>query len=283
MNTIVFLNGQFVPEAQAVVSVFDRSFLYGDGLFETMRVCHGQPFRWPEHLDRLQRGAAFLKIKIPFTRDELLQFARELIARNQLPDSLLRLSLSRGVGLRGYSPKGANHPTVVMSLHPAPDTAGQPPPAWRVITASCRLPAHEPLAEFKSCNKLPQILARAEAEAAGADEALLLNTNGEVVEAATSNLFWLQDNLVCTPPLNSGILAGVTRLVVLEICRSLGLPVCETGITPAELLHAQGIFLSLSSWGIIEVASLDGHELARSALTTQIRAAYQNLIQNPLP
>src|ERR1700722_1657657 len=166
---LVFLNGQFVPETQATVSVFDRSFLYGDGLFETMRVFHGKPFCWAEHLERLQRGAAFLKIKIPFAPDELSRYASELIERNQMPEALLRLTLSRGTGKRGYSPSGADHPTLVMSLHPAPHAASQPPPVWRAITASCRLPANEALAQFKTCNKLPQILARAEADAANAD------------------------------------------------------------------------------------------------------------------
>ncbi len=101
-----------------------------------------------------------------------------------------------------------------------------------------------------------------------------------MVEASSSNLFWIGDGFVGTPPLNSGILAGVTRLVVLEICRTLGLPVREVGISPAELLRARGIFLSLSSWGIIEVASLDGHAVARSPWTAQIRAAYEELIQS---
>ena len=100
---LVFLNGQFVPEDRAVVSVFDRSFLYGDGLFETVRVRRGQPFRWPQHLERLQRGAEFLGLKLPFAEDALGEFANKLIAVNGRPDGLLRLTLSRGVGVRGYS------------------------------------------------------------------------------------------------------------------------------------------------------------------------------------
>ena len=179
---IVFLNGRLVPETQAVVSVFDRSFLYGDGLFEVMRVCSGRPFRWAEHFDRFQRGAAFLKIQVPFAEGDLRKQALQLIERNGMPESLLRVTLSRGVGLRGYSPKGADSPALVMTLHPAPDADGQPVPRWRVMTASFRLPANEPLAQFKTCNKLPQILARAEADAAGADESLLLNTLGDVAD-----------------------------------------------------------------------------------------------------
>src|ERR1700674_2107993 len=107
---IVFLNGQFVPEEQAVVSVFDRSFLYGDGLFETMRIFRGKPFRWQQHLERLQGGAEFLNVVLPFPADALRAFAEQLISANQMPDSLLRLTLSRGIGQRGYSPKGAERP-----------------------------------------------------------------------------------------------------------------------------------------------------------------------------
>ena len=192
---IVFLNGEFVPEERAVVSVFDRSFLYGDGLFETMLVRRGRPFRWEQHMDRLRSGADFLGIKIPFGCKALEAFAANLIVQNKMPDALLRLTLSRGVGARGYSPKGADKSTLVMSLHPfSPAQAGA---KWKLVTSSFRLPAKESLAQFKTCNKLPQILARAEADAAGADEALLLNTDGFVVEASSSNLFWIQGDTVC--------------------------------------------------------------------------------------
>src|SRR5581483_7972043 len=119
---IVYLNGQFVPEEQAVVSVFDRGFLYGDGLYETFRICNGKPFRWAEHMERFERGAAFLKIQVPVKYDELHRQALELIRLNRMPEALLRISLSRGVGPRGFSPKGAVRPALVMSLHPAPDT-----------------------------------------------------------------------------------------------------------------------------------------------------------------
>jgi aminodeoxychorismate lyase len=275
---IVFLNGKFVPEDQAVISVFDRSFLYGDGLFETMRVCKGKPFHWEQHLERLERGAKFVRIQVPFSAESLRGFASELVARNQMPDALLRLSLSRGVGLRGYSPKGAEHPSLVMSLHPAPASEG--PVRWKLVTSSFRLPANEPLAQFKTCNKLPQILARAQADAAGADEALLLNTDGNVVEAASSNLFWIQDQTVCTPPLASGILAGVTRAVVLEICRKLGLDAREAAIAPATLQEVQGVFLSLSSVGIAEGIALDGRPISRSPLVGRLREAYSKLMSD---
>ena len=276
---IVFLNGQFLPEEHAVVSVFDRSFLYGDGLFETMRIFNGKPFRWRQHLERLQGGAKFLNMILPFPSDVLRAFAEELISTNQMPNSLLRLTLSRGIGQRGYSPKGADHPCLVMSLHPAPAAASKDLPRWRLITSSQRLPANEPLAQFKTCNKLPQILARTEADAAGADEALLLNTDGHVVEASSSNLFWIEGDAICTPPLASGILAGVTRAVIFELIQNRGDAVRERNVAPGELRRSQGIFVSLSSAGVAEGLSLDGHPLAQSPLVKVLRDAYWDLVR----
>lgn len=276
---LVFLNGQFVPEERAVVSVFDRAYLYGDGLFETICVLNGQPFRWHQHLKRLAQGAAFLKIQLPYPVESLRGFAGELIARNQMADALLRLTLSRGVGPRGFSPKDAGPPSLAMSLHPAPPSTGQGHPGWRLIISTIRLPAGEALARFKTCNKLAQILARAEADAAGADEALLLNTDGHVVEASSSNLFWVKEQTVRTPPLASGVLAGVTRAIVFEICRNLGITVQKTSLTPDELGRSDSVFLSLSSMGIIEGCSLDGHVLAQSPLTGAIRDAYWDLVR----
>ena len=288
---IVFVNGQFVPEAAATVSVFDRSFLYGDGLFETMRVANGKLFRWTQHMQRLERGAEFLGIKIPFGRGALAVFATEIVARNQLPDALLRLTLSRGVGVRGYSTKGADHPTLVMSLHPigAPNSDSArserdgseigAPLRWRAHIARFRLPSGEAVAQFKTCNKLVQIIARAEAEAAGADEALLLNTDGFVVEAAAGNLFWIQDGTVCTPPITGGVLAGVTRALVLELCAKLSVPCRESNIRPSELARMDAAFLSLSSHGIVELTAVDGVALGSSAVAGRLHAAYLDLVR----
>jgi len=273
---LIFLNGRFVPEDRAVVSVLDRGFLYGDGLFETLRICNGRPFRWAQHLERLQRGAEFLKIKLPVAPGKLLAAAGKLIAKNKMPDAVLRIALSRGVGLRGYSPKGANSPTLVMSLHPAPDAGSG---TWKLVTASFRLPVNDSLARFKTANKLTQILARAEADEAGADDALLLNARGRVVEATAGNLFWVSKDVVCTPPVSAGILPGVTRAVILEICRKLKIKPRERAPRAQELFSAQGVFLSLSSWGIVEAVELDGRRLRRAAVVKKIRQAYAELLR----
>jgi branched-chain amino acid aminotransferase len=215
-----------------------------------------------------------------YSPEVLRQFVDELVEKNKMPDALLRMTLSRGVGVRGYSPKGAENPTVVMSLHLAPSHEANSLPRWKLITSSHRLPANEPLAQFKTCNKLAQILARAEADAAGADEALLLNTDGFVVEGASSNLFWIDGDTICTPPLASGILPGVTRAVVFELCRRLGVEIRETSMTVDQLRTVDGLFVSLSSYGVAEAVSLDNETCRQSPLPAQIYQAYWDLLES---
>jgi aminodeoxychorismate lyase len=277
---IVFLNGKFVPEEQALVSVFDRSFLYGDGLFETILVANGAPFRWEQHMERLLNGAAFLGITLPYPRKELNGFAMKLIRENRLSNGMLRLTLSRGIGVRGYSPRGAASPTLVMALSTMPNSGPNVLQDWALRTSSFKLPAQQPLAQFKNCNKLAQILARAESEQAGANEALLANTDEFIVEGASSNLFWIDQGIICTPPLSSGILSGVTRLLIIELCRGLSLQTSERNISGSGLLNSDGVFLSLSTIGIAQGVSLDGKPLRQSPLTQRLYRAYLDLVRN---
>lgn len=272
---LAFLNGKILPEAEAVVPLCDRGFLLGDGLFETVRVTGGRPFRFAQHLDRLARGAEFLRIRLPFAPEELHGFAGQLVKRNQMPKSILRLTLTRGPGTRGYSIRGADTPTLAMTLHPLPPAK----PEWRLITSSLRLPAGDALAAFKTTSKVLNVLARAEAEAREADEALLLNTNGEVAETAGGNIFWISGGIISTPPLEVGALPGITRAVVLEICRALRLATREQIAGPERLCEADGVFVTQSALGIIPVAALDSRPLAMSAMTQRLAAAYDRLLQ----
>lgn len=298
---IVFLNGKFVSEHHAVVSIFDRGLLYGDGLFETIRIVNGQPFRWREHWERFESGAGFLKIRLPLGREKLRGLAGQLVAKNKKPDSVLRLTLSRGPGGRGYSPRKANWPTLAMTLHPAPSgeagarkTKGRSrrtkpeqradasdfsqPAQWKVIVSSFRLAVDDPLARFKTSNKLRQILARAEADAAGADEALLANTEGFMAEGASSNVFWVERGSVWTPPITAGILPGVTRAVAREICEGLGIPVGEKNIRLKELTNTDGVFFTLTSLGIVGAESLDAKKLKQSPLVNRIAKTYHEML-----
>ena len=135
---LVFLNGRFVPESQAVVPINDRGFMYGDGLFETLRVVNGRPFRMMQHLERMARGADFFKIKCPFTLWDLQDFAGRLIGKNKMPDAILRVTLTRGPGERGYTPQTDGKPTVVMTLHAAPSLGKTI--RWTLATSSFQFP-----------------------------------------------------------------------------------------------------------------------------------------------
>jgi aminodeoxychorismate lyase len=277
---VIFLNGSFLPEADAVVPLNDRGFLLGDGLFETMRVAGGKTFRFAQHLERLSRGADFLKIKLPFTPKEIQKFAAQLIAKNELSEAILRITLTRGPGAgRGYSTKGADQPTLAMTLHPLPPTDADEPVLWSLVTSSFRIPAGDALAQFKTTSKVLNVLARAEAEAQGADEALLLNTNGEVAEAAGGNIFWVYQDKICTVPTGRGVLPGITRAVVLEICQSLGLETNKRVIKPEHLRKAEGIFITQSALGIVPVACFDGEPVAPSPLVDQIASAYNEMLR----
>jgi len=196
-----------------------------------------------------------------------------------MPDAILRVVLTRGPGERGYTPKSDGKPTVVMSLHTAPPLGNAI--QWSLATSSFRVLAADPLATFKTLNKLTQVMARMEAVEKGADEALLLNTNGEVAETASGNVFWISRDKVCTAPTSRGALPGITRAVVLEICQTLGLQTDQRVIKPEALRKAEGIFITQSAYGIVPVTALDGEPVASSPVMDQIRRAYSEMLTQP--
>lgn len=275
---LVYVNGELVPEAEARLSVFDRAFLYGDSLFETLRICHGRLFRWNQHLDRLQRSAAALGFQLPVAPADLRRAARQLLEAHPCADGVLRLTLTRGIGPRGYSPQGAHSPSVVMSVHDAPPLTPEPVPQWQVITSSLRVVPAERLTQHKTGSKWLQVLARQEAEAAGADEALLLNTHGEVAEGAAANLFWVRGPVLYTSPTAVGMLPGVTRAVVLELCAREGIQVKKRLIQLNQLLNADALLFTNSAHGVVEGRTLDGHAFPGAPLVSQLRRLYVELV-----
>jgi branched-subunit amino acid aminotransferase/4-amino-4-deoxychorismate lyase len=166
------------------------------------------------------------------------------------------------------------------SLSQAVPEAGAPG-QWKLVTSSYRILAGDPLSLFKTTSKLIHVMARREAIEKGADEALLLNTNGEVAETAGGNLFWIGGGIICTPPMGSGALPGITRAVVLEICRTLGLPANQRVIMPGALRNAEGIFITQSVLGIVPVAVFDGEPVAPSPLVDLISRGYGELLAQP--
>ncbi|MBL9170172.1 MAG: aminodeoxychorismate lyase [Verrucomicrobiales bacterium] len=278
----VFLNGRFIPAAQAQVSIFDRGWMYGDGLFETLRVANGKPFQWDLHWDRLSRGLEFLQLRAPFSSIDLRQAAEELSRINGISEGVLRLAVSRGVGPRGYSPRGAEHPTWVMTLaafSQKPNGAESGSPSqWRLVTSRQIRLQPGALASMKTANRLPQILARREAEEAGVEEALVCNVAGQVAEASSGNVFWIREGRLFTPPIESGGLPGIARSTIVGLASSLGVPVSEVTVRPDDLLPVEGMFISLSTYGVIEVVGLDGTQLRCHPLTRQLWQSWEALV-----
>jgi branched-subunit amino acid aminotransferase/4-amino-4-deoxychorismate lyase len=239
-------------------------------LFETIRLYDGEPFLWQWHMARLRAGCDALRIKPPLADHEMLAHLHELVRQNHLPDSIARIALTRGVGPRGYSPRGADSPTLCLALFPPTKR----PASYKVITASIRLASNDPLALFKHGNKLRQVLARAEADAASADEALLLNDRDEVVEGASTNLFWIEGETLCTPPAE-GILPGTTRLHLLTLAARLGIPTRESKITLPDLLNRSGVFVTSCGIEVMEVSHINNQPIPPSPVSQRLRREYR--------
>jgi aminodeoxychorismate lyase len=272
------LNGRLVHESQAMVSVFDRSFLYGDGLFETLLVWNSRPFRWEQHWERLQRGLELMRVALPFNAGQVEEQIVQLLAVNQARHAVMRLQVSRGVGARGYSPPDNGSSTLVISTHPLEPVAPGQPKEWRLHLSSIHLPPAHALSHFKTCNKLWQVMARLEAKAHDAEEAVLLSADGHLAEAAAGNLFWWAEGRLHTPPLATGALPGITRQVIFELARRWDWEVHETIAVPEVLAQADGVFVTMSTLGVVEAVALNGQRLGRSPLTPQCHAGYWALV-----
>jgi len=220
MSMTIFRNGEFVRERDAGVSPLDRGFLYGDGVFETLRCYDGRFFRLSQHLERMRAGLERLGIAAPAWLEEGAGILRELVARNAVTDGVARIVVTRGVGEFGLLGRQATEPLMLVACW------NQPPPAAaryergiNCIIARQRLAA---TAGIKSLNYLPQVLARREAEAAGADDALMLDSHGHVAEATAANIFLVLRRELVTPSLEGEVLAGITRAAVLELAHRDG-------------------------------------------------------------
>jgi aminodeoxychorismate lyase len=270
----VFVNGNFVSDDQAVISVFDRGLMYGDGCFETIRVYGGKPAFWSEHLERLSQTLKALSIPYLVDSNHLAWLARKLIEDNQVSNGVLRLQITRGLGHRGYSMEGADHPSLIVSIHPLPPGINDGFKVWKIRTSATRIDVESPLTGFKSSNKLLQILGKAEADIYQVDDVLFLTRNGHASETSSSNLFWFDGETICTPPLSAGILPGITRGVVIEIFQGRKNPVQERLITLQELQEQKIIFLTQSVWEIMAVFSLDGCPCLQSSAVESLRKEY---------
>ena len=267
----VQLNDQIVPEAQAVVSVFDRGFLYGDGVFETMRAYGRHVFRLDDHLRRLAASATALRLSLPRSPSQMRGDIERVLAKNDLDDAVVRLAVSRGRGQRGPGIAGADSPTYALSAETLPDTlAERQTGGLRLGLSSVRRVAPDALpAHAKHANYLNAILAHDEAARAGADEALMLTTGEHIAECATANIFFVRDTRLCTPSLATGALIGITRGVVLDVARAAGLETEEALFTLDTLREAEEVFVTTSVLGLCPVRTVDTQTYAVPGPVTQ--------------
>ena len=269
---IASLNGQLLRLNEVRISWNDRGFLYGDGLFETIRVHSGRPFLWEWHLTRFMDGATALRIPPHQTPDSLSDITHELIKRHDGPESILRITLTRGVGERGYGISSVEEPTLLITQHPLPTAPTKP---LSLVTTAARIAVDDPLTKVKSANKLGSILAKGEAAAHGADDGLILNSDGNITETSSANIFWVEDGALHTPPISDGVLPGITRRLMIGLAPALDRSVREQSITPGRLQQAKAVFVTSTATGVIAVGQVDGTALGTHPLVGQLLDAYE--------
>jgi branched-chain amino acid aminotransferase len=255
----IYMNGDFVTREQATVSVFDHGYLYGDGIFEGIRAYDGCVFKLKEHLVRLYESAKSIMLHIPLSIEEMENAVVETLKRNHLQSAYIRLVVSRGAGDLGLDPNLCHEANVIiiaerLKLFPAELYEK----GLKVVTvATRRNPADTLNPKIKSLNYLNSILARLEAEQAGASEALILNHEGYVCEGSGDNVFIVKNGTVITPPTYLGALEGITRNTIIEICHHLGIPCEEKPFTRHDVYVADEVFLTGTAAEVIPVIEVD--------------------------
>jgi branched-subunit amino acid aminotransferase/4-amino-4-deoxychorismate lyase len=260
---ICFLNGALLPLSEAAVSVDDGGLLYGDGLFETIRIYAARPFLPDLHWPRLLEGADFLEIPAPDLR-ELNAAVKQVIRANAVNEGVLRLTLTGGAGRRALWPRpAAVQPTLLITVRdivPYPDHRYSQ--GSRAVLAGFPRNEHSPLVKIKSLNFMENMLGKREAFRRGCDECLFVNTRGQLTEGATSNLFLFNGKRLLTPAIRCGLLPGITRGVVLKLAREqLGLAVEESVLYRADLEQAEEAFLTASIMEIMPLVEVDGQKI----------------------
>ncbi|WP_207398611.1 branched-chain-amino-acid transaminase [Bremerella alba] len=263
MSAKVYINGKFFAPNEAMVSVFDHGLLYGDGVFEGLRIYNGKIFRLEQHIRRLYDSAKAICLKIPLTSAEMTQACLETLKQSEFTDGYIRLVITRGAGTLGLGPERTHDPQVIIivdkiKLYPQEFYDN----GLAIITAATI--RNHPAAlspRIKSLNYLNNIMAKIEASNAGCLEALMLNHKGEVSECTADNIFIVRDGNLLTPPTDAGILEGVTRDVVLELAREAGIPTFEKTLTRHDIYVADECFMTGTAAEVIGVVKVDDREI----------------------
>ena len=269
---IVYVNGSFVDEDEAKVSVFDHGFLYGDGVFEGIKAYNGRIFALDEHVDRFFESAQSLQLTLPLSRSEMKQAIVETVRRNNLKDAYIRPVASRGKGALGLDPRSCKKATVVIIVDAEirhPEDAGGTSLSQKgikVITTTFRRNGPDVLSpRVKSTNYLNNILAKLQANAVGVQDAIFLNGQGFVCELTGDNLFVVKNSRVVTPPLWFGVLDGVTRRAILRISREMGLDATEEPLTLHDLYTCDECFCTATRVEVLPIVWVDGRQVGSGA------------------
>ena len=259
----IFLNGEFVKKEDAVVSVFDHGFLYGDGVFEGIRVYSGNVFRLDAHLKRLFESAQSIMLNIPYTKEELTQLIVDTIRKNELDSAYIRVVISRGKGNLGLDPSSCAKPSViiiaeVLTMYPKEFYEN----GIKIASVPSRRNRPDVLSpQIKSLNYLNNILVKLEANQAGVQEALMLNDQGYVTEGSADNIFIVKNGVIITPPVYLGALEGITRNAIIDVARAKGYEVRESPFTRHDVYVADEVFLTGTAVEVIAAISVDGRKI----------------------
>lgn len=275
----IWMNGKLVGSNEARVSVYDHGLLYGDGVFEGLRIANGRVFRLEDHLARLAQGASLIGLELPGGIGRIREGIAAAVSAHREPAGYARLVVTRGEGPLGVDPTTCAQPTVFcivdrLALFAAEKLAT----GLDLVTAQVRRPPLDVLdPRIKSLNYLNNALAKLEARRRGADDALILNVRGTVAEAAVANVFAFRRGELCTPPLTDGALDGITRRTVLELARELGVPTREASLGHYELVSSDEVFLTGTGAGLVPVRAVDGRPIGGGPrqLLERLSAGYQ--------
>lgn len=286
MEEIIYLNGDLIPRSQAKITPFNHGFLYGYGLFETMRAYGGLIFRLNRHLSRLHDGAKTLGIADRLTAFDLEKACHDLLTANNLSEARIRLTATAGEGDMVPNPDTCKDITVFVA---AQKLVPPPPESYRrgysAILSSHRRNSQSPLAGLKSTSYLENFLARQEARAAGVDEVVLLNEKNFVAEGSSTNIFLASEETLITPSAESGILPGITREAVLELAKSKGMMTMVKQVELGELVTATEAFLTSSTIEIMPLTRLDDKPIGSGKpgpVTQQLMSSYRELVAREL-
>jgi len=282
---VVNMNGKIVAPAEAMVNVYDHGLLYGDGVFEGIRIYASKVFRLREHIERLHESAKHLLLDIPWSAAKMIEETERTVKESGLKDGYIRLVVTRGVGSLGLDPDKCSNPQVIIivdtiSLYPAKMYED----GLEIITSSIiRAHPNTISPRVKSLNYLNNILAKIEATRAGCKEALMLNHVGEVAECTADNVFLVKHGVLRTPPISAGILEGITRNTVIELAKASGVEVQEIALTRHDVYSADEMFLTGTGAEIIPVVKVDGRAIGDGKpgpLTGQLRERFHVLARS---